>query len=154
MKHAFLTFILIAGILTAFPALADSAPRDTTQEEANRELVIEFYDRFFNQHDISAASELITEDYIQHNPQVPDGRAPLVSYFSGFFSENPESRARIVRSAADGDLVWLHIESTNGDKAPAQAVIDIFRVKGGQIVEHWDVIQNIPQETANDNTMF
>ncbi|WP_255471216.1 nuclear transport factor 2 family protein [Paracoccus sp. M683] len=112
-----------------------------------------FYDRFFNGHDIAAA-EVIGDDYIQHNPHVPDGKAPFVDYFTGFFAENPDARARIVRSAADRDLVWIHVESTNGDKQPADAIVDIFRVEDGKIVEHWDVIQPVPAEAANDNTMF
>ncbi|MDO5613252.1 MAG: nuclear transport factor 2 family protein [Paracoccus sp. (in: a-proteobacteria)] len=140
-----------ALMLGANAALAQE--RDTAQEEANRQLVVEFYDGFFNRHDASAA-DVVAEDYIQHNPEVPDGKAPFVGYFTGFFAENPESRARIVRSAADGDLVWLHIHSTNGADDPGQAVVDIFRVEDGMIVEHWDVIQNVPTEAANENTMF
>ena len=90
----------------------------------------------------------------QHNPEVPDGKAPFVGYFGGYFKENPESRARIVRSAADGDLVYLHVHSTNGKADRGQAVIDIFRVQDGKIVEHWDVIQAVPEQAANSNTMF
>lgn len=59
-----------------------------------------------------------------------------------------------MRSAADGDLVWLHVHSTNGEADRGRAVIDIFRVEDGKIVEHWDVIQGVPAESANDNTMF
>ncbi|MFV0411351.1 MAG: nuclear transport factor 2 family protein [Paracoccus sp. (in: a-proteobacteria)] len=154
MKQIFLAAAIMASTLTALPAMADPASRDLAQEEANRELVVSFYDRFFNQHDISAADELLGETYTQHNPQVPDGRAPLVGFFSGFFAENPDAKARIVRSAADGDLVWLHVESTDGKGSPAQAIVDIFRVEDGKIVEHWDVIQEVPAEAANDNTMF
>lgn len=142
---------LLGGALIAGPALAQD--RDLAQEQANRDLVTGFYDRFFNGHDIAAA-EVVADDYIQHNPYVPDGKAPFVDYFTGYFAENPDSKARIVRSAADGDLVWIHVESTNGDKQPADAVIDIFRVEDGKIVEHWDVIQPVPAESANENTMF
>lgn len=142
---------LLGGALIAGPALAQD--RDLAQEQANRDLVTGFYDRFFNGHDIAAA-EVVADDYIQHNPYVPDGKAPFVDYFTGYFAENPDSKARIVRSAADGDLVWIHVESTNGDKQPADAVIDIFRVENGKIVEHWDVIQPVPAESANENTMF
>lgn len=67
---------------------------------------------------------------------------------------NAQSKAEIVRSAADGDLVWLHVHATNGADDRGEAVIDIFRVKDGKIVEHWDVIQPVPKEAANKNTMF
>lgn len=95
-----------------------------------------------------------SNDYRQHNPSVPDGRAPLVDYFTGYFKANPQSRARIVRSAANGDLVWLHVHSTNGEGDLGRAVLDIFRVEDGQIVEHWDVIQDVPGKSSNSNTMF
>ncbi|SKW40691.1 Uncharacterised protein [Mycobacteroides abscessus subsp. massiliense] len=60
----------------------------------------------------------------------------------------------MVRSAVDGDLVYLHVHSTNDPQDRGQAVVDIFRVDGGKIVEHWDVIQDVPAESANGNTMF
>ncbi|MBY4609380.1 nuclear transport factor 2 family protein [Rhizobium sp. 9T] len=142
---------VLAGI--AMPSGAFAASRDLKVEEANRKLVVEFYDRFFNSHDIEAAS-VVADDYRQHNPQVPDGKKPLVSFFTGFFKENPQSKAEIVRTAADGDLVWLHVHATNGTDDRGQAIVDIFRVKDGKIVEHWDVIQAVPKEAANKNTMF
>ncbi|MBK4217636.1 nuclear transport factor 2 family protein [Paracoccus caeni] len=150
--------VILGGVLAAAmlgqPALAETATRDLVQEEANRELVIGFYNRFFNDHETVEAAEVVAEDYIQHNPQVPDGKAPLVDYFTGYFAENPESKAEIVRSATDGDLVYLHVHSTNGAEDRGTAVVDIFRVEDGMIVEHWDVLQEVPEESANDNTMF
>lgn len=150
MKNMLFAALTIGTLITG-PAMAQD--RDLAQEQANRDLVVGFYDRFFNGHDIAAA-EVVAEDYIQHNPHVPDGKAPFVDYFTGFFAQNPDARARIVRSAADGDLVWIHVESTNGDSQPASAIVDIFRVEDGKIAEHWDVIQTVPAEAANDNTMF
>ncbi|ACE94097.1 nuclear transport factor 2 family protein [Rhizobium phaseoli] len=142
---------ILGGI--AMPSGAFAASRDLKVEEANRKLVVEFYDRFFNKHDVEAAS-VVAEDYRQHNPQVPDGRKPLVSSFTGFFKDNPQSKAEIVRTAADGDLVWLHVHATNGADDRGEAIVDVFRVKDGKIVEHWDVIQAVPKEAANKNTMF
>ena len=142
--------VLLALSVSSF---AQSA-RDAQQEEANRALVTEFYNQFFNEHDTERSARVLADDYIQHNPEVPDGKAPFVDYFTGYFQENPGYQSRIVRSAADGDLVWLHVHSTNGDEDPGEAVVDIFRVEQGMIVEHWDVIQSVPEESANDNTMF
>ncbi|PDT02304.1 hypothetical protein CO666_21290 [Rhizobium chutanense] len=144
---------ILAGIAAPSGAFAESAARDLKVEEANRKLVVEFYDTFFNKHDVSAAS-VIADDYRQHNPQVPDGKKPLISFFTGFFKDNAQSKAEIVRSAADGDLVWLHVHATNGADDRGEAIVDIFRVKDGKIVEHWDVIQAVPKEAANKNTMF
>ena len=96
------------------PALSSSAfaqTRDLGVEEANRKLVVEFYDRVFNEHETAEAAEVVADSYIQHNPNVPDGKEPFVSFFTGYFKTNPESRAKIVRSATDGDLVYLHVHS-------------------------------------------
>lgn len=128
--------------------------RDFKKEESNRALVVKFYNKFFNDHLVDEAAVVIAEEYVQHNPMMPDGKAPLVNYFSGFFKENPAFRNRIVRSAADGNLVWLHVHSTNGNEDRGQAIVDLFRVQDGLIVEHWDVIQPVATQSANINTMF
>ncbi|EPD6703025.1 nuclear transport factor 2 family protein [Cronobacter dublinensis] len=151
MKKTMAGFLVAASLLTANGAVASARQNDV--EEANRQRVITFYDRFFNQHD-TAAADVVADDYRQHNPEVPDGKAPFVNYFSGFFRDNPQSRAKVIRSAADGDLVWLQVHSTNGSHDRGQAVLDIFRVKDGKIVEHWDIIQDVPEKAANANTMF
>lgn len=153
------TVLALAACSAAAPGAspaepANSSGRDLAAEEANRELVLEFYDRFFNEHETEEAAEVVADDYIQHNPAVPDGKEPFVSFFTGFFAENPESRAEIVRSATDGDLVYLHVRSTDAPEQLGSAVVDVFRVEDGMIVEHWDVIQPVPAEAANDNTMF
>ncbi|WP_311044175.1 nuclear transport factor 2 family protein [Rhizobium sp. NLR22b] len=69
-------------------------------------------------------------------------------------SFNAQSKAKIVRSAADGDLAWPHVHATNGAADRGQAIVDIFRVRDGKIVEHGNVIQPVPSESANKNTMF
>lgn len=144
-------YSLLFGIfLVASFAQADS---NSSKEEANRQLVVHFYERFFNEHALDSA-DVIAEDYRQHNPDVADGKQPFISFFSEFFKENPQARARIVRSAANGDLVWLHVHSTDGPKDRGQAVVDIFRVAEGKIVEHWDVIQAVPEHSANKNGLF
>ena len=140
--------------LTATPVLAAPATRDLAQEEANRTLVLDFYNRFFNQHDVAEASKLMVDDYRQHNPHVPDGKAPMVGYFTEHFKNNPGAKATVVRSATDGDLVYLHVHSQTSAQDRGVAIVDIFRVKDGKIVEHWDVIQAIPEKAANDNSMF
>jgi|SRR5574344_228451 predicted SnoaL-like aldol condensation-catalyzing enzyme len=145
---------LLFTALTATAAIAQQAQRNLAQEEANRQLVVEFYHQNFNQHQVDQATKVMADDYIQHNPLVPNGKAPFVSFFKGFFANNPNAKSKIVRTAADGDLVWLHIHATNGENDRGQAIIDVFRVKDGKIVEHWDVIQDVPEKAANHNTMF
>ncbi|PPC61996.1 hypothetical protein C1Y41_14475 [Pantoea sp. ICBG 1758] len=146
--------VFITGMLMAGSALSAQTEAERTDEEANRRLVIDFYDRFFNRHETREAAKVVADNYRQHNPEVPDGKAPFVDYFTGFFRDNPQSHARIVRSAVDGDLVWLQVHSVNNNHDRGQAVLDIFRVSEGKIVEHWDIIQNVPEQSANGNTMF
>jgi predicted SnoaL-like aldol condensation-catalyzing enzyme len=128
--------------------------RDSDHEEANRQLVVSFYDGVFNKHDVDRASQVLADDYKQHNPQLGDGKAAFVQYFAEFFVRNPAAHSRIVRSASDGDLVFLHVHSTAHLTDRGDAVVDIFRVDNGKIVEHWDVIQSVPAESTNTNTMF
>lgn len=156
MKKLMTGILLAAGIITTGSALAaQSDPaRNLDAEEANRKLVLEFYDQFFNRHETREAAKVVADNYRQHNPEVPDGKAPFVDYFTDFFKDNPQSHARVIRSAVDGDLVWLHVHSVNDNNDRGQAVLDIFRVNEGKIVEHWDVIQNVPEKAANSNTMF
>lgn len=140
-----------SGSLATGPQIMDN---NSSAQEKNRKLVVEFYDRFFNAHDVDGAATVVADNYRQHNPEVPDGKAPFVGYFKGYFKENPQSRARIIRSASNDDLVWLHVHSTNGANDRGVSVVDIFRVTDGKIVEHWDVIQPVPADAANNNTMF
>lgn len=149
----FLTCAVPAVISGVTPAHAETT-RNLAQEEANRKIVVDFYNRFFNEHDIECASAVVVDDYKQHNPNVPNGKAPLVEYFTTYFKENPQSRARIVRSVAQDDLVWLHLHSTKEPGDTGRAIVDIFRVTDGKITEHWDVVQLVPEKSANDNTMF
>lgn len=122
--------------------------------ETNLALVTNFYNSVFNDHQVDEGAAVVAEDYIQHNPYVPDGKAPFTGYFTQFFKDNPDAKSRIVRAVASDDLVWLHVHFTQNADDAGRAIVDIFRVKDGAIVEHWDVQQDIPANPANNNTMF
>lgn len=127
----------------------------TQQAENNKKIVTDFYEGVFLKHQVKAyADQYIGEKYTQHNPHVPDGKAPFVNYFTGHFKENPDAKSVIIRAVAEGDLVFLHVHSTQNAQDRGVAVVDIFRVENGKIVEHWDVQQDVPANTANINTMF
>lgn len=117
-------------------------------------MVVKFYNEFFNKHNIAAADKYLAPDYKQHNPMAATGREPVKKIFTEIFKKFPQSRAHIKRVMADGDLVVLHLHSKATPQDLGRAVIDIFRVKDGKIVEHWDVVQRVPAKSANDNTMF
>lgn len=131
------------------PALAG----DTGTPAENKALVLEFYQRLFGDKDLGAIDQYLSEGYIQHNPHVPTGRAALKQAFGGLFANAPKTKVDVRRAAAEGDLVWLHVRTVMPDGRPT-AIVDIFRVEGRRIVEHWDVVQPVPEKAANDNGMF
>lgn len=147
-------WFLFAAPKAAMSESSSNQQRDISQEERNRDLVVRFYDRFFNAHDMAAADQMLSEDYVQHNPNIPTGRAAFVTFATQRFAQFPQSHSTIIRSAVDNDLVYLHIHSVDQPGDRGRAIINIFRVKGGQIVEHWDVVQPVPATSANQNTMF
>lgn len=139
------------------PTVATEVPRDLAQEERNRQTVLEFHDLAFNRHDFEKAGELLADGYIQHNPRVEDGRAGFIASFKRRIEAaggNLQTASRLLRSGAERDLVWLHTHVTEGAGDRGFAVMDIFRVDNGVIVEHWDVIQPVPETAVNGNTMF
>jgi len=126
----------------------------TAQEQANHDLVIEMYHKVLIAMDSSAVDRYISPDYIQHSMLAPPGRDALKAFLDHVKVESPDARQTIHRSFAEGDhvIVHTHVERWPGDSG--LAVVDIFRCEGGMIVEHWDVLQDVPAKPVNPNSMF
>ena len=125
------------------------------RSQTNKRNAIAFYDLMFNQDRPKDAIERYVGDvYIQHNPHVADGKDAFIDYFTRMAADYPEKSVTFERVFADGDHVILHCHQRwPGDHE--YAGIDIFRFdEQGKIVEHWDVLQIVPETSANDNTMF
>ena len=148
--------ILMAALAVLLSACAQQDCTDVTNaaEDLNKKTVIAFYDAAINDKDFAAASAYLGDKYIQHNPLAADGPEGLQA-FLGFAKENLGGfKVEFKRVLADGDFVIVHAHATNGPDDRGSAVMDIFRLEDGKVVEHWDVIQAIPETARNDNTMF
>jgi predicted SnoaL-like aldol condensation-catalyzing enzyme len=118
------------------------------------DLVREYLELVWNQGRTDLADKYLARHLIQHNPNLPDGRAPLVSFINGFRSDLPQAHFELLRLAAEGDLVFSHqhFTATKGDRG--SVVVDVFRIANGLIVEHWDVQQPVPEATASGHDVY
>lgn len=126
----------------------------TKQGEKNLKAVLDFYDVVINGQQYSRVYEFVDKNYIQHKPEVEDGPEGLLDFVRWIYSQSPQHKARIIRSFVDGDYVILHVHVINGAEAKDIAVIDIFRVENGMLMEHWDVASPVPLNAKNDNGVF
>lgn len=124
--------------------------------EANKQLVVNFYTDVIINAQHEKIDQYVADGYIQHNPTLKDGKEALRNFVKSLVPPSGEvvPSSEIVRVIAEDDLVVLHVKHYFWPGKNGGAIVDIFRVEDGLIAEHWDVIQAIPETSANDNTMF
>ncbi len=126
----------------------------TQNLEQNKQNAIAFYQKAYAGGPRGAVEQYVGDDYIQHNPLVGDGKEAFIAYFERMAREYPDKSIEFVRSVAEGDLVALHTHQT-WPGGVEYVTMDFFRFdENGKIVEHWDAMQEIPEESANGNSMY
>jgi len=123
--------------------------------ETNKQTVLAYYNMAFNDRKpAEAAQKYGGPHYIQHNPQAPDGFEAFVQFVEGFAEQFPQMSLEIKRAIAEGDMVVTHSLLKTSPEDRGTAAADFFRLEDGKVVEHWDVLQVIPETSANPNGMF
>ena len=133
---------------------ASTEDRYTPQERHNRDVVLDFYENAVNRRDYAAAFSHLGKHYVQHDPNAADGQEGLREFFAALESRYPDFRVEIRRVFIEGDMVALHVRSFDGPTPNGEAGVNIFRLEEGRIVEHWNVIQPIPDSIPHPNSMF
>lgn len=146
--------IRVLAATTLALAMTSAQAADARQQEINKRNLVEFYEKALNQKDFDAASKYLGSRYTQHNPVAADGPEGLKAFIGFLRSKFPNSRSEIKRVFADGDYVIVHVHAIREPGTRGRAIIDIFKLENGKVVEHWDVAQDIPEKAANSNGMF
>jgi len=126
-----------------------------TSLEENKRNVVAFYEMMFNDcKPREAIEQYAGDEYIQHNPHVKDGKQGFIDYFIKMGTEYKGKKVVVKRAIAEGNQVVLHCHQI-WPGGLEYAGIDIFRLDDdGKVVEHWDVLQELPKHSAHDNGML
>jgi predicted SnoaL-like aldol condensation-catalyzing enzyme len=143
-----LSLLIVSLAMTAAKSSADC-------RLTPKEVVTRFMTRFYVDKKVREAFETwVDPGYVQHNPMAATGRDAAVNFLEPFFAQHPDIHYSIARVIADGNLVAVHSHGKFGPDDRGIAVVDILRVEGCKVMEHWDVVQPVPEKSANSNGMF
>jgi len=122
--------------------------------ERNKQVVVDYYQTAFGGNPQKAIEDHFGDRYIQHNPDAADGPEAFIGFVTWLRGEYPDLQLDIKRVIAEGDMVVTHSHLILKPGEPGRALADYFRLEDGKVVEHWDVIQDVPAQFANPNGMF
>src|SRR6266436_7745484 len=153
MEVGMLRLLLAAITFTLLTAMSSARAAGVEQLEANEKTVAAFEDAALNRKDFDAASKYLGPRYTQHNPNAADGPEGLKGYIAFLRDKFPNNRSEIKHIFADGDYVIVHNHAVREPGTRGLAIVNIYRLENGKVVEHWDVIQPVPEKAANNNGM-
>jgi predicted SnoaL-like aldol condensation-catalyzing enzyme len=148
--------VALGGCATTHAATAGTATACDSSPEANRQVVLAFYrEGLVGLQPRAAFERYASPGFVEHKPDVPEGtRAAAAAYLEQLIRAVPQPRWEILRTVAEGDLVFLHASFTPAPGAPAYAIADVFRLENCKIAEHWDVVAPPPKDQRNPNPRF
>jgi predicted SnoaL-like aldol condensation-catalyzing enzyme len=149
-----LVVALVALAFTVASPEAQAQGGDAAKLERNKQIVTALYNAALNEKDFEKARQYLGDKYIQHNPNAADGPEGLKAFIEFLRQKFPNNNSEIKRIFAEGDYVIVHVHAVREPGTRGFAIIDIFRLEGDKVVEHWDVVQAVPEKAMNDNGMF
>jgi predicted SnoaL-like aldol condensation-catalyzing enzyme len=154
MEIDMLRLLLAAITFTLLTVMPCARAAGVEQLEANKKAVAAFEDAALNQKDFDAASKYLGPRYTQHNPNAADGPEGLKAYVTFLKDKFPNNHSEIKHIFADGNYVIVHDHAVREPGTLGFAIVNIYRLENGKVVEHWDVIQSIPEKAVNNNGVF
>lgn len=145
---------VLGPLVTAVALLSAAAAQAGPLEETNKKIVLEFMEVVLNGRNADAAPKYVVDNFIQHNPRLPDGVAALQGFVRMLQQSAPQARSTVKRAVAEGDLVVLHSLNQRNPEDRGMAQVEIYRLENGKIAEHWDVFQPIQEFAVNSNGML
>ncbi|SIN91713.1 Predicted SnoaL-like aldol condensation-catalyzing enzyme [Bradyrhizobium erythrophlei] len=142
----------LALVLTGSGSLVRA--QESAAEAQNKQIILEFYENTLNGKNPKAATSYFGSHYTQHNPGVADGAEGFLKFIEFLRQKYPLAHSEPKHVFADGDYVIIHSQAIQEPGTRGAAIVDIFRLENQKIVEHWDVIQPVPETASNSNGMF
>jgi predicted SnoaL-like aldol condensation-catalyzing enzyme len=156
ISGSFLRSIVLAALTALTLSGCAATPGGEAQRtEANKKVAVDFFNLLLvEERPREGFRKYAGQPYIQHHPVAAAGHEPAIEFLNDWFAKNPRAVIEMKRVIAEGDLVAIHHHMRTSPEARGSAAVDIFRIENGKVVEHWDVVQPIPEKSANPHPMF